>query len=308
LSAALRHGAAWAALVAAVGCSPAFQTQPLPASKADRKFVEVGGFRLHFDVVGEGAPVLFLHGFSSFLPVWDDTARALAAGRKSILVDLPGHGRSDRRNDDYTPRGVAATMLGFLDAVGEQRVSVVAHSWGASVALAMALAAPERIDRIVIVDGWMFAAQANTFMSWSQREGVGEFLWAWFYDQHVEQRYAAAFLDPEAHLDDRVVDALRGVLERPGSRAAGLAAIRGLKALPEQETRYGEIASPALLIWCREDRVSPPHFGEVLSNTLPDATLKVIPLCNHMPMVEQPAAFTGLLKGFLPGGVKAVGR
>jgi pimeloyl-ACP methyl ester carboxylesterase len=283
----------------ATGCSAPFQAGDLPADPGARRFADVGGFRLHHDVRGTGPTVLFLHGFSSFLQAWDGEAGALAATHKCILVDLPGHGLSDRRPGDYTPDGVARKVLALLDSLGERRVSIVAHSWGASVALAIALAAPERVDRIAIVDGWMYDAQANLFMQWARAPGFGDGLWGTFWDQHVEARYGMAFKDPERWYDERAIRYVRKVMAIPGTEAATLAVIRGLGALPALERRYGEVKAPALLVWCREDTVSPPRWGERLANDLGGARLEVIPECGHMPMVEQPARLHALLSDFL---------
>lgn len=280
-------------------CAASFQTQPLPIGKAGRQFVDVDGFRLNHDVKGSGPTVLFLHGFSSFLNVWDDSVKDLAATHKCITVDLPGHGFSDRRAGDYTPAGVARKVLGLLDRLGEKRVAIVAHSWGASIALALALAAPERVDRLVIVDGWMYDDQANLFMRWSRPSGFGDGLWGTYFDQQVEVRYGMAFKDPERWYDERVVDGLRRIMNLPGTEAAMLAAIRGLAALPDQERRYPEVRAPSLLLWCKDDTVSQPRFGERLLQALPASRMETLTDCGHMPMVEQATRFNALLKGFL---------
>jgi pimeloyl-ACP methyl ester carboxylesterase len=258
-------------------------------------------FQLNYDVVGEGAPVLYLHGYGSFMNMWYGTALALADGHRSILVDLPGHGLSDRRRMDYSPQGVARLLARFLEALGERRVTVVAHSWGASVALALALQAPERVERLVLVDGWVYQEQNNTFMDWAQADGVGEALYGVFYDQQIEYRYMSAFAEPEKWSDQEVMEAMASNMrDFPGSRAAALAVVRELRRLPSLEPRYGEVLQPALLVWCREDQVSLLRYGERLSNELPAARLEVIPQCGHIAPIEQQAAFVGLLKGFLP--------
>jgi pimeloyl-ACP methyl ester carboxylesterase len=280
-------------------CAPRFQEQAVDLSKWGARFETLDGFTLHCKVVGEGKPVLYLHGFSSFLNVWEETAARLAAVHRSILVDLPGHGLSDRRDSDYTPAGVAGKVAGLLDRLGERKVSIVAHSWGASVALAFALAHPDRVDRLVVVDGWVYSEQSNTFMDWCAAPGVGDALMDVFYDQQMEYRYAMAFHDPKAWMDEDIMAPLRKVMALPGSRAAALAILRGLKSLPAQEARYGEVKSPTLCIWCRDDQVAYLHYGERLARELPDARLVVLPDCNHMPVVEQPHRFAMLLKEFL---------
>jgi pimeloyl-ACP methyl ester carboxylesterase len=283
-----------------VGCSLAFQEGPVDTTAQGRRFVEIDGFKLHYDVIGEGAPVLFLHGYSSFFTMWERTARDWADGHRSILVDLPGHGLSDRRDVDYRPAAIARTLVAFLDHLGEGRVNVVAHSWGASVALALALEAPDRVGRIVLVDAWTYEEQNGTFMAWAQVPGVGEALYGVFYDQHIEERYARAFLEPDKWMDAAVLDKVHRYMgEQPGAKAAGLAVVRALQHLPEQEVRYGEIEHETLLVWCREDPVALVHYGERLSSELKNARLEVIPRCGHIPVIEQYPAYMRHLRGFL---------
>ncbi len=297
--------------LALVACGAStFQTRPYEVSTYSRHLAEVDGFRLHYDVVpqalppdaapGPGPAVLFLHGYSSFLNMWYPTAVGLADRHRSILVDLPGHGLSDRREADYSPQGVAATMWKLLDQLGEQRVALVGHSWGASVALAMALQHPERVDRLVLVDGWVYEEQNNTFMDWAQVHGVGEALYGAFYDQQAELRYMMAFAEPEKWVDENVLEPMLRMMSMfEGSKAAGLAVVRELRRLPEQEPLYRTVAQPALLVWCREDTVSLPHYGERLANELPNARYELLPNCGHIPPIEQTPRFVSLLGGFL---------
>jgi len=288
-----------AATLAACGAST-FQEQPFDVTKWSRHLATVDGFQLHYDVVGDGRPVLFLHGYSSFLNMWYPTVAGLGGDVRSILVDLPGHGLSDRRQADYSPQGVAATMWKLMDQLGEQKLALVGHSWGASVALAMALQHPERVDRLVLVDGWVYEEQNNTFMDWAQVHGVGEALYGAFYDQQAELRYMMAFAEPEKWVDENVLAPMLRMMEKfPGAKAAGLAVVRELRRLPEQEPAYRTVSQPALLVWCREDQVSLPHYGERLANELPNARYELLPQCGHLPPIEQTARFVALLRSFL---------
>jgi pimeloyl-ACP methyl ester carboxylesterase len=296
-------------LVALVACGAStYQTAPYDVSRWARHLATVDGFQLHYDVVstpsgvegGEGKPVLFLHGYSSFLNMWYPTAVGLGPGYRAILVDLPGHGLSDRREADYSPQGVAATLWKLMDQLGEGTIAVVGHSWGASVALAMALQRPGRVSKLALVDGWVYEEQNNTFMDWAQVHGVGEALYGAFYDQQAELRYMMAFAEPEKWVDQDVLDPMLRMMERfPGAKAAGLAVVRALGRLPEQEPRYRTVTQPALLVWCREDQVSLPHYGERLASELPGARYEVIPQCGHLAPIEQTPRFVLLLRSFL---------
>jgi pimeloyl-ACP methyl ester carboxylesterase len=298
-----------ALLVALAACGAStYQTAPFDVSRWARHLVLVDGFQLHYDVVAGPAPadggpvktVLFLHGYSSFLNMWYPTALSLGPGYRAILVDLPGHGLSDRREVDYSPQGVAATLWKMMDQIGEGRLEVVGHSWGASVALAMALQQPARVERLALVDGWVYEEQNNTFMDWAQVHGVGEALYGAFYDQQAELRYMMAFAEPEKWVDQNVLEPMLRMMERfPGAKAAGLAVVRELRRLPEQEPLYRTVTQPALLVWCREDMVSLPHYGERLASELPAARLEIVQNCGHIAPIEQTTRFVALLRSFL---------
>ena len=289
-------------------CAPAFQQQAVDTSAWGRRYATVDGFQLHYDIIGDeqgvDAPakpvVLYLHGYSSFLNVWEPLAKTLADEHRSILVDLPGHGLSDRRQADYSPQGVAHILWGLLDSIGVERVSLVGHSWGAAIAAAMILERPDSVSKLVVADGWLYLEQNGMFMDWAQAPGVGEALYQVFYDQQVEYRYAMAFHDAERWVDEAVLGPVTRMMERfPGAKASGLAVVRELRELPKQEARYGDIACPALLVWCREDRISHPHYGERFANEIQSAQLELIGPCGHMPMIEQAARFGALVEGFL---------
>jgi len=111
---------------------------------------------LSFNVVDEGAgpPVLLLHGFPDSSAVWRHQIPALVdAGYRVIAPDLRGFGESDRPDgvDAYHLELVVQDVLGILGALGLQRVSAVGHDWGASLAWALAGAAPQAVERLVVL-------------------------------------------------------------------------------------------------------------------------------------------------------------
>jgi pimeloyl-ACP methyl ester carboxylesterase len=108
---------------------------------------------------------------------------------------------------------------------------------------------------------------------------------------------ALAFYDRK-HVTEELVSDVEAALERPGTTAAALAAVRGQRYSLVQH-RYREIAQPALLLWGREDRVTPLSVGERLLRDLPSAKLVVYPRCGHFPMIEASSASTKDLLVFL---------
>jgi pimeloyl-ACP methyl ester carboxylesterase len=187
-----------------------------------------------------------IHGFASGLHTWKKVIPELTDDHRVLALDLKGFGWSDRPEGDYSPAEQARVVLALMDARGIERAAIVGHSYGASVALALALAAPERVTRLVLYDAWVYEAQLPTFFHMARSDGVGEALFAAFYDQRPEDRMALAFHDPTI-IEQDFVDHAVEMLARPGTRAAALAAVRAMR-YGEIEAQYGTIDKPVLLL------------------------------------------------------------
>jgi pimeloyl-ACP methyl ester carboxylesterase len=282
------------------GCL-AFHKGAMPGEPAGAAFVEVAGARVRYVDVGQGPAVVLLHGFASSLETWATVVPALAQGHRVLALDLKGFGWTDRPEGDYSPEAQARLVLAVMDARGIKDAAVVAHSWGTSVALAMALAAPERVTRLALYDAWAYAEQLPVFFRMSEARVVGEALFAAFYDERPDDKLEHAFFDKEA-IPQPLIDAVEQALERPGTKAAALAAVRGQgRDFAVQQKKYRSIAAPTLLLWGREDEVTWLEFGERLAQELPRARLVVYPRCGHFPMLEATAASNRDLVAFLDG-------
>ena len=118
----------------------------------------VGGVRLHVQHLGDpdapGLPVVFLHGLvMDNLASWFFTsAPAVAAHTRVVLYDLRGHGRSERPATGYGIEALVDELIGVLDISGLDRVRLVGHSFGGTLALAAALLHPERVGGLVLLD------------------------------------------------------------------------------------------------------------------------------------------------------------
>ena len=297
-----RAGATGALMLLALGggCSR-FHSGPMPGEPAGARFARVDGVRIRYrDSGGDRPAVLLIHGFASSLDTWDGVTRALAPRHRVVSLDLKGFGWTDRPAGDYSPAAQARLVRGLLDHLGVQQVAVVAHSWGVSVALELALQAPDRVRRLALYDAWTYPDQLPTFFLWARAPGLGEALMAMFYKERAEDRLEMAFYDADA-IPQSLVDAVERALERPGTVAAALAAIRG-QDFAALRRRLGGVRQPALLLWGREDRVTPLSIGERLAEDLPNARLQVYPRCGHLPMLEAAHRSTADLVAFLGEG------
>ena len=299
---------AWCACIMPIGLLAGgcvhFQTSvsdPLPAE--ERVVVGTRGQLRVIDKNPSGAreTVLLVHGYgsssASYAPVMDALARHL----RVLAIDLPGFGKSDRREGDYSPDALADVLADVLTQKGVQRAHVVGHSWGSSVVLAFARRHPERLDKLVIISGWVYDEQLLPVMRWARVPGLGEALYGAFYANAIGERLYLNFVDPSL-VTQKVVEEVEKQMALEGAVAAALAAARGMHRFAETEGEYRTIKNPTLLLWGRDDRVARLAFGERLARELPHAELVVLPRCGHIPMWECTGETAAALTDFLTAG------
>jgi len=286
------------------GCL-SFHTGPMPGEPKNATFANVSGVRVRYVDRGDrNAPVVVLiHGFASSLDTWNTVMPVLEKkGFRVVALDLKGFGWTDRPEGDYSPQAQAKLVYGLLDQRGVTSASFVAHSWGASVALAASLQDPSRVSRLALYDAWVYEEQLPTFFHWARADGVGETMFALWYKERPDDKMAQAFYDPKL-VTEKLVEEVEAALDRPGTVAAALAAVRGQRYVDLQR-KYRTIKKPVILLWGREDQVTQLRFGERLSKELPDAKLVVYPQCGHFPMIEADSASTADLATFLEPELK----
>ena len=120
----------------------------------EHRFVRAGGLRMHVAEAGDPSkpPLLLLHGWPQHWYEWRHVVPLLAGDFRLVMPDLRGHGWTDAPDGPYDKEQLATDVLALLDELGLERVSVLAHDWGAWVAFLIALRAPERIDRMVLLN------------------------------------------------------------------------------------------------------------------------------------------------------------
>ncbi len=295
---------ALATLVAALvlaGC-PSFHATRLPGTPPDATFVDVDGVSVHYREQGQGPAVVLIHGYGASLESWAGVAPVLAADHRVIAVDLKGFGWTSRPEGDYSAAAQAQLVWHVLDKLGVADVAIVGHSWGSSVALAMAVAHPERTRRVALYDAYVYDEQVPSFFRWAQLGGLGEVLFGLFYRERIEDRAPLAYRD-ERYVTQARIDRVEDDLARPGTVAAALAVARGHHFAELHRALVG-FDRPVLLLWGADDQVTPVSFAHRLVNELRDAELKVYPNCGHIPMVEARNASTRDLVTFLSTGAE----
>lgn len=290
--------AAVIAVLVLAGC-PQFHPGKLPGAPATATFAEVDGVFVHYEELGRGPAVVLIHGFAGSLEHWAGVMPKLAAaGHRVIALDLKGFGWTSRPAGDYSPAAQAQLVWRVLDKLDVRDVAIVGHSYGASVALAMAVAQPGRTRRVALYSAYVYDEQVPSFFRWAQvSDALGEALFALYYDERVEDRAPLAYHD-ERWVTQARVERAEAELARPGTTAAALATVRGHHFAALHEALLG-FDRPVLLLWGAQDLVTPVSFGHRLAAELPNAEIEVYERCGHVPMVEAHYPSTRDLVAFL---------
>lgn len=235
--------------------------------------------------LGEGQPVVLLHGLFGASANWEATMEALGPGHRAMALTLPIF---ELPADDLSVGSLRAHVEAFLDAERVGPAVLVGNSLGGHVALDLALYAPERVRGLVLTgsSGLFERTPAGSL----PRRRSPDF---------IRQKMTEVFHDPGHVTPEWVED----ILELMGRRGYALRALQISRSAREYnlEARLAEIRCPTLLIWGREDRITPPAVGHRFLRGIPHARLALIPECGHAPMLEQPEAFGQALDAFLEG-------
>ncbi len=250
------------------------------------------GIRLRYLEQGDraGRAVILLHGLADSSFSFSRVMPHLSPEHRVLAPDLRGHGDSDRPLEGYSPRDMAADVLGFMDALGIERATLVGHSMGTFVAQRAAIAAPGRVAGLVLIGSATTALNAVLI---ELRDSLATL------PDAVPATFALEFQSGTTHQptpDDFMARAVAESLKAPAR--VWRDALSGLL----EEERFGglgERRTPALLIWGECDGIFPRAEQEALVKLLPVATLRVYRQTGHAPHWERPVQVARDLERFL---------
>lgn len=260
---------------------------------------------LYAEELGVGPPLILLHGLGASTFTWRRIAPALARTHRVILIDLKGFGRSDKPFDDrYTAADQAALIAAFIRRRGLGGVTLIGHSFGGTVALRTALilnGEPGRLARLVLIDVPALKQDFGEGAEVLRTPGVPYAAMALAPPELMARILLRLVSAPGRRIPESDVRGYAAPFYDLGSRHAFIATAQAILSANTRRlgADYGAITQPTLLVWCRRDRIVPLATGRRLARRLPDARLRVLGRCNHLPQDEVPGALLATLRPFL---------
>src|SRR6185436_19517486 len=253
-------------------------------------FAEIDGVRVHYQEKGTGTPLILLHGFTSSTYSWKDVLDPLSKTFRVIAIDLKGFGFSGKPDGDYTRRAQASLVEHLLEHLNIEKAWLCGNSMGGEVALNVALANPQRVAGLILIDsaGVEVPGSGSLAPGYLLVPGIGRMLIALSLtsDKLVRQGLAKSFYDQAKVTDDRVTTYYRPLQTRGGQLAA-LRARTQFSMFPV-EPNLGQINVPTLILWGAQDALIPLAAGTKMSKLIKNSELVVFDNCGHLPQEEMP--------------------
>lgn len=288
------------------------QAEALPSSALadpDSRFVTLNAVRVHYKEQGAGrVTLIFIHGLGASTFTWAQVLPALAPTARVLAFDRPGFGLTSRPLpgewiglNPYSPEGQVELTLDLMDELGVEQAVLVGNSAGGTLAAQVALAAPQRVQALVLVSAAIYQGGGTPEMlapvlSSPQAQHLGPLVGRAFIS-NLPQFLTSFWADP-SRLTPEIVAGYQKPFRAERAEAGFwqvVAASRATNLAP----RLAGLTMPTLVVTGAQDTTVPVAQSEQLARDLPNAQLVMLPNCGHLPQEECPAALAEALVAFV---------
>src|SRR5215475_10644257 len=288
------------------------------------EYAEVNGVRLHYVRAGAGNLSMFVHGFPEFWYEWKNQLRDFGRDHLAVAPDMRGYNLSSKppEVDQYQVKYLVEDIRALADHLGKKKFILVAHDWGGAVAWAFAIAHPEYLDKLVIINAphpGVFQRElrdnpaqqkASAYMLMFRGEGAEQTLSANNYGLLVQIVLGEGLKNGVFTEEDK--KAYIEAWSQPGALTGGLNYYRAARVGPPApgDSNAANFAAgmpsldvkvPTLVIWGEKDSALLTGNLEGLDKYVPNLTIKRIPEGTHWVIHEKPALVNGYIREFIAG-------
>lgn len=279
-------------------------------AEPDSRFIQINGVDIHYKEKGSGERTfILLHPFGGSTFSWRNVMDGLADYGRVIVYDRPAFGLTERpmpEDWESNPYGMKANvefLRGLLEAFGVEKAVLVGNSAGGGVAVAFALEYPECIDELILVDPGVGGGRGPQFPVWAlpamwtpQMRHIGPLMMR-DYQESLPRTIEREWFDQTKLTDEIRQNHLQVFKIKNWDRA--LYELTFAPAYPELRPLLPRLTMPVLIVAGQEDRLIRPFYFEAISTEIPDAQLKLIPGCGHVPQEECPSQFMDIVLEYL---------
>ena len=268
------------------------------------QFVAINGLQVHLRDEGprdDPMPIVLLHGTSASLHTWDGWVAALLPRHRVVRLDLPGFGLTGPAlHDDYRMARYVEFMAAALDTLGIEQCVIAGNSFGGWISWETALAHPDRIKGLVLVDAAGYPLQSESVpigFRLANMPVLSRVMESVLPRGIIESSLRNTYGDP-SRVTPELVDRYYELTLREGNRGALAKRFAAGRGTTEPE-RIRTLQVPTLIIWGGRDRLIPPVYAERFHRDIAGSELVMFPGLGHVPHEEDPAATVAAFLSFL---------
>ena len=264
----------------------------MAAMKNPPQLIEAAGITVELRRGGSGTPLLVIHSELG-VPGWLESFAQLAEHYDVIVPSLPGYGRSARPDRVMDAHDLAAWVTWFARDVDLRTpVNVIGCSLGGWVAAEIATVAPQFFNKMVLVGAMGIKPERGEIFDYFLESGLTG-LRRSFHRPEQSSEFMRHWGKERTPDEDDLVEQHREMTCRIAWKPY-------MHSLTLRHLLPG-VRTPTLLVWGREDAITPIDSGEIYQRAIPRSRLVVMENCGHMPEMEKPAEFARLVENFLTG-------
>jgi pimeloyl-ACP methyl ester carboxylesterase len=267
-------------------------------------FIEVEGQLVHYRDEGprtDPVPLVLIHGTAASLHTWEPWVKALRSQRRVITFDLPGFGLTGPSvSGDYRDQTYARFTLALLDALQVRRFAIGGNSLGGEVAWRTALAAPDRAERLILIDSTGYEFKPESIPAGfvlASVPGIRSLSEHLLPRRLVEAGIRNVYGNPD-RVDARLVDRYFLLTLREGNRRALVERLEQMRP-GEAAHEIPRLRLPTLILWGEHDRLIPPLSAHRFAKDISGSQLVILPGLGHVPHEEDPRASLEPVLAFL---------
>jgi pimeloyl-ACP methyl ester carboxylesterase len=269
-----------------------------------RKVDLPGAEAVNYVEIGEGDPILFVHGIAGCWRNWLENLPHFARTHRAIALDMPGFGDSPMPSWDISMANYGRLIHDFCERLGiDQVAALVGNSMGGFISTEAVIEEPERFDRLVLISaagvsfaewqGKPFEAGARIFQAAIPfMSGDRRIFWTRPLGRKIA--FGRLFRNPNKLRPELLAEQVRPGLQAPGFSDA-LTAIWGY----DTRERLPEIEIPTMVVWGLNDQIVPVEGALGYHRLIPHSRLEIFERTGHLPMLERPQRFNPLLEEFI---------
>lgn len=288
------------------------------------EYADVNGVRLHYVTAGKGKLIMFVHGFPEFWYEWKNQIIEFGHDYQAVAPDMRGYNLSSKpaEVDQYQVKYMIEDLRLLAEKLGHKKFTLVAHDWGGAIAWAFAIAHPEYLEKLVIINAphpGIFQRElrdnpaqqeASRYMLMFRSANAEQLLSANNYGALVQAVLGEGLKNGVFTEEDK--QAYIEAWSRPGALTGGLNYYRAARVgPPSPEDKEGGsfgaglpsmmVKVPTLVIWGEKDTALLTGNLEGLDKFVPNLTIKRIPDGTHWVIHEKPALVDGYIREFIKG-------